>query len=126
MVAHVHRIPLPQRAMCGASGYQPPECFLAAVSPSPGSDEVGWKSLMPTGYAALYRMFGEWMSSGLADEAQLGWPLTMNSGEFIAINKWKQQRTPTCVFRALFSAASAHTDARRDRCFQSRCGEPKM
>lgn len=58
-----------------------------------------------------------WKQSGFADEASLGWPLRPLGGTFISINRYRGQRSATCIFRTLLRAAtSQQPDRQRTAC----------
>lgn len=100
---HVASIPQPARGLCGVAGIQPGECMW---NPHSGGIEP-W--VQPV-YAFLAQLLEDWLASGFAREADLGWPLTITSGEVIAINGWGLRQNVSCLFQALMNAASALPD----------------
>ena len=55
MMRHVESIQEPARSMCGASGFQPRDCFV-------GHDQ--YESLFPSFFRSLKHLLGSWISSG--------------------------------------------------------------
>ena len=108
MVSHVRMLGEPVRSNCGASSYHPTECTLR-------QDRI--RALSPRFHRALTDMLEGWISTGFHDEAQLGWPLRIEHGEFISINPWKRPDvTPGCVMQSLFMASHGVVDPIRSAC----------
>lgn len=99
MAALVQEVPNPTRLMCGASDVQPRECMLHAES---------FAASFPRAFDAIDATLRRWLSSGLAAEARLGWPLMMTGGEFISINRSPFSLNASCVLAAVFAAAREH------------------
>eukprot|EP00966_Prymnesium_polylepis_P213292 4939891-Prymnesium_polylepis.1 len=71
-----------------------------------GADEI--EQRWPQAYGAMVDLFRNWRESGLADEAQLGFPLMPQGSEFISINSWPFARSVRCLLNDLFALARPH------------------
>ena len=97
MRAFVRNVPLPIRYHCALSGVQPKECMA-------GPD---WAARsVPQTVARINRLLQDWIRTGFNEDAALGWPLRITGGEFVSINRWKYPQNSSCIFQALFNAAS--------------------
>ena len=104
MVQYVHQIREPARSMCGAGGFQPGDCFLSGDS---------LRERFPSFHRSLTDMLEGWISSGFHERASLGWPLRPSGGMFINIQRWKHDRSASCIFRALLAATRATAEHNR-------------
>ena len=50
-----------------------------------------------------------WFEAGIHEWAELGWPLEIDAGEFISINRWHFAKSVECLFQELLDAAAAET-----------------
>ena len=97
--AQIATIPQASRMLCGVAGVQPSECMVSSLDFEQGP----WAPVNRWVRQTLAR----WMTSGLAQKAELGWPLTAAAGEVITINGWGLKQNVSCLFQSLFHAVSA-------------------
>ena len=86
----------PLRFLCGLPYDQRPECVYPRAA--------ALRKSYPETVARLEAIFARWVANGFSSEAELGWPLEVVGGEYIAVSKWPFKQNASCTLASIFDA----------------------